>query len=1189
VTATRRCAVGAAVFAALLLADAPARAQHPAVLVVSPQGTANGWVDLGYLGDLHRASFEVDYTDNLSELSWDRIRQYNVLLIFTCPPDPGVDTWLFSGSPSIAKEAYLDLLERFLAAGGGVFVMAVETQIRATLTRPLLSRWGADLPLERIADDADTAFMTRMPQVPLVYTDQVLPSPVSTGVRGIWYPSHPHYNGAHTLPLATDGNWQVVVRAMPGARTVPVDRASAAYPTPPNALVRPGGVNAPPLFAIREAGSGRLALVAQWPTYSVGAGTHWLYDREVLAKGLQGKPSDFGRLMQNTFHWLATPSLESGALGGYRTQPQRLQPPNAREQVKNDFRERGPGQASVRTADPVLLRGIIGAQTRASDGQGTVADYADAARQAGLDFVVFLENFAALDAAGLAQLKADCAAHSDAQLTLYPGYRIDNNIGNHMFLFGPGVVAPPPALLTGPNKTTFMLQGESSPGVFGPTPPRPIDFLLSLNRTTQIGYYDFSHSGNGMPLHDARLYAMAGIRTYRNGTLIDDATDDYLATAQGTISPAPAAINLVSSPSALRAAVAAGRGLTYVAVPARAQLWNALGYTDQYTCANVFASGGPLIKRWPACVRVSTYGAEPFVTGRSRMDATIDVASDKGLREIRIYDGQQLYRRFKLNGEPRFEQLLRLEGSMQHNLVLVAEDVAGGRTVSGARRSWKDGSLAPVFCSDRINDCGNMFLAHGPYPPPVLRTPEVADPGYTWDGGPRGILTPIDFEGSRPRLQSEQGIIDGDQYDQMPLLEFADEGAVAVRSERNELIDPRVPAVNPWNTYGPRAPAPWLHYALDYAQFDRPSIGAPPVGWAAPPLQTGCNAAMFRGAISFDQPLAVRGLRVLRNWNWTPTLNLRLVVGRRQRIIDEVDLSTMQSRRRPGLDPTRSYRIGRGQWFGFYSPDTGNSQLFVNRGRPLDLRVSTPPGDWVSLWAPLRHAAAGDVYSYELFSVGCPVDAAARSADALAATLGYLTDPTGLSVTRGARLPAAGLLAIRPANQAVHLALPRPAAVTNLTVPLLVDGLNRRWSVGLWQLNGYVKGDYGSGSDRYRPVGVDLDGRAYIPLYPDLAEQTEIEVGHPVVADARGSELFLQVTALSGGTRDYPDYRWQVDVNNPTDQPITTVVSQNMALPGLQFAEREITLAPGEYRVLCCESSAAAPEGEAGARPGAAG
>ncbi len=1167
--------ISTALVLAFVLGCRIAAAQQPAVLVLSPQGTANGMVDLGYLAELHDAGFEVDYTDSLTEVTWERLRRYNVLVDYTCPTDPGVDTWLFRGTPAIAKDAYVNLIDRFLAAGGGVFIMAAESQIRATLTGPIITRWGARIPLERIVDDANTASMTRMPKVSLIYTNQVLPSPVSSGVRGIWYPSHLFYNAAHTLPLALDNSWQVVVRAMPSARTVPVDPATAAYPLPPDALIRPGGVTGPPLFAIRQVGAGRVALISQWPAYSIGAGTRWLYDHEVLAKGLQDKPSDFGRLLENTFHWLAAPSLQSTTIGGYHTPPQRLLPPNYSAAVKNKFSEIAPPPSTVVVGSPeqsqVLLKGVIGAQTRLSGGQGTVADYADAARQAGLDFLVFLEDFAKLAPAQLDQLKTDCAAHSDGALTLYPGYRIDNNIGNHMFIFGPGVVVPPPALLTGPHNKTFVLQGETSPGVFGATPPLPIDFLLSINAKSQIGYFDFSHSGSGMRLQDARLFAMAGLRTYRDGAVVDDALSDYLTSAQSTISPAPAAVSLVTSPASLRTVVAAGRGLTFVSVPARNQLWSALGYTDQYSCPNVFTSDGPLILRWPQCVRVSTYGAEPFVTGRSRMDAPIEVVADRGLSEIRIYDGQNLYRRFKLNGERSFRDLLRLEGSVQHNLVLVAEDTAGGRAVSFARRSWKDGSLAPVFCSDRINDCGNMLLAHGPYAVPPLRTPELPDPGYTWDGGPRGILTPIDFEGSNPRVQTETQLIKGDQYNQTPLLELADEGAVVVRSVHDGLIDPRVIAINPWRTYGPRAPAPDFDFWLGYAQFDRASVGVPPVGWAAPPLQKGCNAALFRGALTFKKPIVVRGLQVLRNTNWIPSQPLRLVVGRRQAISDEFDLNSMKSLRRPQRQLPNKFRIARGHWFGFYSPQTGNSHLFVNRGRPLELRVSGPPGEWLSLWAPAHRQTQGEVYGYDLFSVSCPIDEAAHSADDLARTIAYLNDPTGMAVTRGRRHRLPGPVVLHPDHDAVHIRIPRPAAATNLTLPVLVDGFNRRWSVGLWQLDGYVKGDYGSGTNRYRAVGLDLDGRAYIPLYPDLAELTEVEIGHPVVTDARGREMFVQVTALSGGTQAFPLYQWYVDVNNPTDQSITTMVSQNMPLPGLEVPSQEITLAPGEHRVLCCD------------------
>jgi hypothetical protein len=203
-----------------------------------------------------------------------------------------------------------------------------------------------------------------------------------------------------------------------------------------------------------------------------------------------------------------------------------------------------------------------------------------------------------------------------------------------------------------------------------------------------------------------------------------------------------------------------------------------------------------------------------------------------------------------------------------------------------------------------------------------------------------------------------------------------------------------------------------------------------------------------------------------------------------------------------------------------------------------------------------------------LFAVGCPLDEAAHNARALANALEYLDHPQGLQVSRGTRMSGIGPLELRAERGAVHLSVPRTGIATHLTLPVVVNGFNRRWSAGLWQLSGYVKGDYGGGANRYRALGLDLEGRAYVPLYPDLADHTEVEVGHPVIADARGTDLFIQVTALSGGTNANPAYEWAVDVNNPTDHAITTTLQRNMDLPQLAFTAHEITLAAGEDRVV---------------------
>ena len=56
---------------------------RPAVLFATASSTPvhYGWVDLTFLSELKERGFEVDFTKGLSEITWERIRNYNVLVI----------------------------------------------------------------------------------------------------------------------------------------------------------------------------------------------------------------------------------------------------------------------------------------------------------------------------------------------------------------------------------------------------------------------------------------------------------------------------------------------------------------------------------------------------------------------------------------------------------------------------------------------------------------------------------------------------------------------------------------------------------------------------------------------------------------------------------------------------------------------------------------------------------------------------------------------------------------------------------------------------------------------------------------------------------------------------------------------------------------------------------------------------
>jgi hypothetical protein len=711
----------------------------------------------------------------------------------------------------------------------------------------------------------------------------------------------------------------------------------------------------------------------------------------------------------------------------------------------------------------------------------------------------------------------------------------------------------PDYCLTGPDKRTLYIQQQDDKGGYTGFMTPFLDWVLGAYHVDkgQVGYYDFSHAPNGMRIHDLRLYGMAAVRYYQHGRLVEDNTEDYLTTAQGTIPPAPVSFNEVSSPEELIREVRSGHALVYARASSLQRLFSeSIRWTHQYDSPNVFVSDGPQILAWPECHRVSTLGGEDFVTGVAVMPSALCVTADKGLKELRIYNGQNLFRRILPQGAKEFRQTLVLDGSVQKNLVLVAEDMEGKRAVSFARRCWFDGGPAPVFCSDHVND-GNMALAHGPYFYPLIRHPSLpADmAGDTWDGGPLACLPLTGFQNTLPVLDSDQGKEDGGRFDQVPLLEFSDQGALAVSSPRLEVFDEKVAqVVNPWHTYGPiRGPSRLMQYVQRYRELIPPTVGVPQSGWAAPGVRMGANTALWANQITFKTRMKIKSLS-LGYLSGSPSGKFVTGDGASFRV---VDLS------KPAGE---TFVLHRGEWFGYYREKPANSNVFFNRGEPVRIEIH-PPGVFFS--APLENAQveAGRGFLFEIASLGLPINIEIKSPADLDRYVRYLAQPHRLQVLRGRRVEGPGLLEIAIDDRfGAEITLPRPPTRLDLTLPCRVDGLNPRWSAGLLLVKGYVKGDYGPGENRYRALGTDLQGNAYVPLYVDLADVTHVVAGHPVVAGPEGKDLFIQVTKVG----DQPE-RWHVALNNPTDQAITTVLKKAMPLAGFEFPDRTVTLHPGQY------------------------
>lgn len=97
-------------------------AKKPSILFCCPHENRYSLVEYDYMQSLVKAGFEVDYLEGQAALTWDRVKNYNVFFVYGLPPvDEHDDEFLFLTRPPWAAD-YFAVLDRFLKAGGGVFL-----------------------------------------------------------------------------------------------------------------------------------------------------------------------------------------------------------------------------------------------------------------------------------------------------------------------------------------------------------------------------------------------------------------------------------------------------------------------------------------------------------------------------------------------------------------------------------------------------------------------------------------------------------------------------------------------------------------------------------------------------------------------------------------------------------------------------------------------------------------------------------------------------------------------------------------------------------------------------------------------------------------------------------------------------------------------------------------------------------
>lgn len=568
-------------------------------------------------------------------------------------------------------------LLRYTREGGGLFLSVSMTgagQETAEGCEELLQPLGIRLLAAQVRDDAHSTCGGEY-----AWTTNIAKHPVTNGVRRILYPTNMlRWDDAYaTVPFVPETNeWQPIVKGMP--------ESVAARGWQYTNWIPIEGQKEPIIAAIRDYGKGRVAVLGIAPFYTIwmpfarpkggwiGESHTGMIDGIFLEKGDEKGKSDGWQLLVNMFKWVAEAGQRAG-FGGYS--PEKLakipQPKSAALPAwLSGWREEN-------GAKPFKV--LIGVRSSFSDGKGSIAEFAEAAKRAGYSILVMTETFEHFDPKLWGKFLEECAKNSDENLIVLPGLDIPDVYQNRYLLFG---------------------QREF-----------PADFMLSADKKAMkeiqyliLGFgthFSAIHRPTTTPMVHQLYKFFSGIvvYTYREGKLIDDGLLAYQWHVNNTSQPIPIVVHEVYSPSEVEIAAKSGHQLFVFADTLENAAWYLrAGIQHFWESPSLFlVTSGPMIRT---------------LTG-----SRVVIEGDVPITDVQLICNYYVERRWKPR-EKRITLDFHLPPSHLRQCFVYVQDEKGRSAISPpirlgptARYTWR--------CSDRQNFFGFAMNYTGTYLPDI--------------------------------------------------------------------------------------------------------------------------------------------------------------------------------------------------------------------------------------------------------------------------------------------------------------------------------------------------------------------------------------------------------------------------------------------------------------------------------------
>lgn len=581
-------------------------------------------------------------------------------------------------------------LELHVAAGGGLVLQVRPVRYQndedEQFWNQALEPLGVRILHEGVFDPSDAieVAMGGLHRDRFFFTANILPHPLTAGVGGLWLPLHSYYPNAGTPAMAYGADWSVVVKGGPQARSF---RSHAQRNEVE--LDQPGTYAAePPIVAVRSLGKGRIVSLAIDELFTgMNLGNPvWSQTVETAGDPASLRKSDGMALMAGALRWAGGPAQADAAFG------------------------QAPAISTAPVVFPVAhswdradapVRGIIGAHSALTDGTGTVAEFAQAARAASLSFLVFTEPLELLAEAGLGELKRQCAAASSGDFYACPGVEFSDATGVRWAFLGEKVVWPQETFVQQAGRGTYRVWDQGVMQLFGRYAEQcnyPPSAVLSYRQLREKG---------AVP---ENLWWFNNVCPYvhEDGRLVADNLADWFFSLRDLRLVSPLSFDRIRSPGQVAgSARVASTGCADLAAARRLLNQRCSPYWTAKDAGQFTSYGdGPQILAWKA--RNDQMEEHWQKTrGAQRVRLSFTVRSPAGIDEVAVHDADRgVIRRFAGAGEQVVSREFELVQDGQHQLALVVRDRAGGTAIS---------SFIFVFCYKQgLYRCGDNLNILGP-------------------------------------------------------------------------------------------------------------------------------------------------------------------------------------------------------------------------------------------------------------------------------------------------------------------------------------------------------------------------------------------------------------------------------------------------------------------------------------------